>query len=200
MQKLPETFFQRPDTIKIANDLIGMHLVTEFNGIRTSGKIVETEAYLGAKDRACHAYGNLRTARTKEMFMPGGIAYVFLIYGRYSMFNIVTNIAEVPHAILIRAIEPVEGINQMQIRRNQMRVKRTLTAGPGVFAQALGIEKVHTGLSLQGQSIWLEDYGECLPASQILASPRVRVAYAGEDAYLPYRFREKNSRWTSLAK
>jgi len=200
MAKLPSSFYQRSDTTVVARELLGKILVTQFQGVVTSGMIVETEAYLGTSDRACHAFAGRRTARTETMYAVGGCAYVYLCYGIHHLFNVVTNLEGEPHAILIRGLEPLEGIETMLKRRNHHRVLSRLSAGPGSLSQALGIQTVHSGLDLQGDLIWIEDRSHRFSHDQILATPRVGVGYAGEDALLPYRFRVSDSKWTSPAK
>lgn len=200
MIKLQSSFYSRSDTLQVSKELLGKHLVTQFDGLRTSGMIVETEAYLGKEDRACHAWNGRRTARTEVMYAPGGTAYVYLCYGIHHLFNVVTHAADVPHAVLIRAVEPVDGLPEMLRRRKKTRLERSLTAGPGALSGALGILTSHTGLSLLGDQIWLEDHGYSWSEEDVVASPRVGVGYAGEDALLPYRFRLRHSVWTSPAK
>ncbi len=199
---LPAHFFTRTDVVQVAKDLLGKYLVTNFEGETTSGKIVETEAYRAPDDRACHAFGNRRTARTEVMFSEGGRAYVYLCYGIHHLFNIVTGPLDMAHAVLIRAVQPADNVEIMLARRNMERLERKLTAGPGALTEALGIRTAHTGLSLLDPSspIWLEDRGEVDLAEKIMASPRVGVAYAKECAEWPWRFRIKNSPWTSPAK
>ena len=200
MARLKRAFFLRSDVVQISRDLLGKYLFTRLPGAAvTGGRIVETEAYAGPVDRASHAYGNRRTARTEVMFHAGGVAYVFFLYGRHSLLNVVTNVAGVPHAILLRAIEPTRGIATMLRRRGLRRLDRTLTAGPGRLTKALGIDTRHDGLSLLGKVIWIEDRGEAVPGDQLRASPRIGVHYAGPDAALPWRFRIRNSMWTSSA-
>jgi len=186
--KLPESYYHSDDVVAISRDLIGKYLFTCIDGIITGGYIVETEAYNGVVDRASHAYGNRQTARTATMFKAGGIAYVYLCYGIHEMFNIVTSPEGRPHAILIRAIHPTEGLEAMQVRRNMPALKPTITMGPGSVAKALGISRKINAYSLQGDVIWIEDRGLAFPAESIAAVPRVGVDYAGEDALLPYRF------------
>lgn len=198
--KLPSHFYTRPDTLAIAKELLGKYLVTSFEGALTTGKIVETEAYLGTQDRACHAWNGRRTNRTETMYSIGGCAYVYLCYGIHHLFNIVTHQAGEPHAILIRGIEPIEGIPDMLARRAKKVLKSNLTAGPGSLSQAFGIQTHHTGIDLQGDQIWIEDRNTIVSSEQILASPRVGVGYAGDDAFLPYRFRVIGSKWSSPAK
>ena len=199
---LTSSFYCRPDVVQIAKELLGKTLVTCFEGQRTAGRIVETEAYQAPEDRASHAYGYRRTARTEVMYAPGGTAYVYLCYGIHHLFNVVTNEAETPHAVLIRAIEPLENVELMLARRRQKHLTPQLTAGPGVLAKALGISTVHSGLSLTDEHspIWIEDNGYEVPAPAIVASPRVGVAYAQEWALRPWRFRIQDSAWTSRAK
>lgn len=200
-QKLPISFYRSDDVVQIARDLLGKYLVTNINGQGiTSGMIVETEAYAGAIDKASHAYGNRKTNRTKTMYEEGGVAYVYLIYGFYDLFNVVTSQYETPHAILIRAIEPAEGIDIMLKRRQLEKPERKLTAGPGVLCKALGISRAENGISLIDDTVWIEDRNISFPDYQIIESPRVGVNYAEEDALLPYRFRVKDSKWTSKAK
>jgi DNA-3-methyladenine glycosylase len=190
MSKLPLSFYLRDDVVKIARELLGKYLYTNIDGIFTGGIITETEAYNGIADRASHAYGGRRTARTEIMYAQGGTAYVYLCYGIHSLFNVVTNKKDTPHAVLIRAIYPVEGISQMRIRRHRANVSDAeLCIGPGTVSQALGIHFSDTGKSLLGNDIWIEDKGLKFPPKKIVAGPRVGVDYAGKDALLPYRFR-----------
>jgi DNA-3-methyladenine glycosylase len=194
---LPLEYYQQEDVLFLSRDLIGKFLITNINGQKTSGMIVETEAYRGPEDRASHAYGLRRTKRNEAMYSAGGTCYVYLCYGIHSLFNVVTNHANVPHAILIRALEPDEGQDTMLLRRGKEKMAKNITAGPGALAQALGIETKHNGISLISHTIWLEDRGCRFSENEITASPRVGVAYAGEDAKLPWRFRLKNCPWTS---
>ena len=195
--KLPESYYHNPDVVALSRDLIGKYLFTCINGVVTGGYIVETEAYNGVIDRASHAYGNRFTPRTKTMYQAGGVAYVYLCYGIHEMFNIVTNVEDNPNAILVRAIEPTEGLEAMQLRRNMPLIKPTITMGPGSVAKALGISRAVNAYSLQGDTIWIEDRGLTFPDSDIAAVPRVGVDYAGEDALLPYRFYVKGNIYVS---
>ncbi len=198
--RLPETFYLRSNVVKIATELIGKLLVTEFDGIRTSGIIVETEAYAGTTDKASHAYGGRRTSRTEVMYMPGGTAYVYLCYGIHHLFNVVTNVQGIPHAILVRGIEPLDGIDTMLARRGKEKLLPALTAGPGALSEALGIKTTHTGINLLDNKIYIEDTGIKITRSSIIASTRVGVAYAGADALLPYRFHLKDNKFVSKGK
>jgi len=197
---LTESFYARKDVVKIAQELLGKVLVTEFDGIRTAGMIVETEAYAGITDKASHAHGGRRTGRTEVMYMHGGVAYVYLCYGIHHLFNVVTNIQDVPHATLIRAIEPLEGIGKMLDRRGKNKLQPALTGEPGAMSMALGIHTSHTGLSLQGPSIYIEDRGVKIRKKDIVAATRVGVAYAMDDALRPYRFYLKDNIYVSRGK
>ena len=197
---LPLSFYTRTDVVKIAKELLGKVLVTNFDGVKTSGIIVETEAYAGAIDKASHDFGYRRSARTETMFKEGGVAYVYLCYGIHHLFNVVTHEAETPHAVLIRAIEPIEGIEHMLDRRGKEKLQPSLTAGPGAMSMALGIHTRHTGLSLLGPEITIEDRGIKVQKKEIVAGTRVGVAYAQEDAYAPYRFFIKCNPYVSKAK
>lgn len=195
--KLPPEFYQGNDVVAISRALIGKYLFTCINGAITGGYIVETEAYNGVIDRASHAYGNRLTQRTKTMFEQGGIAYVYLCYGIHEMFNVVTSVEGQPHAVLIRAINPTDGLEVMQFRRNMPMVKPTITSGPGSVAKALGISRAVNAVSLQGDTIWIEDRGLAFREDEIAAVPRVGVDYAGEDTLLPYRFYVKGNQYVS---
>ncbi|MDB5124051.1 MAG: 3-methyladenine glycosylase [Mucilaginibacter sp.] len=195
--KLPESYYISSDVVALSKDLLGKYLFTCIDGLTTGGYIVETEAYNGVIDKASHAYGNRMTGRTKTMFMHGGIAYVYLCYGIHEMFNIVTSVEGQPHAILIRAIQPTEGLDVMLHRRNMPALKPNITSGPGSVAKALGISRKIDTFSLQGDTIWIEDRRLAFPDKDIAAVPRVGVSYAGEDALLPYRFYVKGNPYVS---
>lgn len=197
---LPESFYARKDVVKIASELLGKVLVTNFHGEYTSGIIVETEAYAGETDKASHAHGGRRTKRTEIMYAQGGSAYVYLCYGIHHLFNVVTNAKDVPHAILIRAVEPLDGVDIMLARRGKEKLQPSLTAGPGAMSMALGILTEHTGLLLQGPEIYIEDRGIKVPAKNIVAGTRVGVAYAMDDALRPYRFSIKGNPYVSKGK
>ena len=199
---LNNQFYQQDNVLQISKDLLGKVLVTNFNNQLTSGMIVETEAYRAPDDKACHAYNNKKTERTKTMFEAGGIAYIYLCYGIHHLFNIVTSTEGNAHAVLIRAIEPVDNVELMLKRRNFSTQKPQLTAGPGVLTKALGITTENNGMDLtkKNSEIWIEDRGIQIAKKDIIASPRVGVDYAEECAAWPWRFRIKNNRWTSKAK
>jgi DNA-3-methyladenine glycosylase len=195
--KLPESFYLNTDVVYLAKNLIGKYLFTCIDGVTTGGYIVETEAYNGIIDRASHSYGNRITPRTKTMFMQGGIAYVYLCYGIHEMFNVVTSVEGQPHAILIRAIQPTEGIEEMLFRRSMAALKPNITKGPGSVARALGISRAINAISLQSDTLWIEDQGLTFTDEEIAAVSRVGVDYAGEDALLPYRFYLKGNPYVS---
>jgi len=195
--KLSHSFYLGSDVVAISQNLIGKYLFTYIDGLLTGGYIVESEAYNGVVDKASHAYGNRKTPRTQIMFNEGGIAYIYLCYGIHEMLNVVTSVEGQPHAILIRAIEPTTGIDIMQARRNMPVVKPNITSGPGSVAKALGIDRKLNGISLQSDTLWIEDRGLTFNDDQIAAVPRVGVAYAGQDALLPYRFYVKGNKYVS---
>ena len=200
MSKLPQHFYTRPDPVQISRELLGKYLYTNMDGIVTGGIIVETEAYNGRTDKACHAHAGRRTKRTEVMYQQGGRAYVYFTYGMHHLFNIVTNEAEFADAVLIRAIEPTQGLEEMLLRRGLQKPEYRLTAGPGVLCQALGITREHSGEDLQGNKIWLEDQNLIVSKEDIDTRPRVGIAYAQEDALLPWRFSIRNNPWVSRAK
>ncbi|PJD97495.1 MAG: 3-methyladenine DNA glycosylase [Parachlamydia sp.] len=195
---LPLDYFQQEDILKLGQDLLGKYLMTEIDGELTGGMIVEVEAYRGPEDRASHAWNNRRTKRTEAMYRIGGTCYVYCCYGIHALFNIVTHQADIPHALLIRAIQPEIGIEVMLKRRKKPTLNRTIAGGPGSLTQALGIKLSHSGFLLRCPPIWVEDRGICLTPANILSSPRIGIDYAGEDALLPWRYRIKNNPWTSL--
>jgi DNA-3-methyladenine glycosylase len=199
MPVLDRSFYDREDVVTIAKELLGCVLITSAREGDTSGIIVETEAYAGSSDRASHAWNGRRTPRNEAMYGPPGTAYIYLCYGIHDMMNVVTNRTEIPHAILIRAVEPVEGIPLMRQRRNFSGPEHRIASGPGLVTKALGITRTHNGKPLNGTEIRITQ-GIPVPAGQIIASARVGVAYAGEDALLPLRFRILNNRFVSPAK
>ena len=186
--KLPRDFYVRDDVVEISRDLLGMVLCTKLNRHTTKAIITETEAYAGVGDKASHAYRGRRTKRTEPIFGEGGAAYVYLCYGIHHLFNVVTNEAETPHAVLIRAATPLEGAALMQNRRNKREIDKTLLAGPGSVAQALGITTELTGVSLLGNKIWIEEQVPAVGPIKIEIGPRIGIDYAQEDASRPYRF------------
>lgn len=194
---LNENFYTRQDVVKIAKDLLGKLIVTYFDDSLTAVRITETEAYNGIVDKASHAYNNRRTKRTEIMYANGGTSYVYLCYGIHHLFNIVTNIKDVPHAVLIRAGEPVIGVDCMLQRTNKKSLGNTLTSGPGNISKALGIYTYHNGLQLNGKNFFIGDDGFRLLRKNIIATARIGVSYAAEDALLPYRFFIKGNMYVS---
>lgn len=188
-KKLPPEFYLRKNVLQITEELIGKILVTDIDNTITSAMIIEAEAYNGVIDKASHAYNNRRTKRNDIMYANGGVAYVYLCYGIHHMFNVVTNKNDIPHAILIRAVVPMDGIDSILKRRNQNSITKKITDGPGTLSTALGIKTTHSGTSLSGNLIWIEDRGIKFKKKDIIKSPRIGVDYAGEDALLHYRYR-----------
>ncbi|MCB0561223.1 MAG: DNA-3-methyladenine glycosylase [Lewinellaceae bacterium] len=199
MTRLSRSFFTREDVLQISRELLGKYLVTDFGAGRTAGRIVEVEAYRAPDDKASHAYGNRYTERTKAMFARGGHAYIYLCYGIHHLFNVVTGEQGMAHAVLIRALEPVENTALMLRRRHMEKTEPRLTAGPGVLSQAMGISRQYTGTDmLDAQSpIWIETREETVAAEEIIASPRIGVAYAEECAAWEWRFYLRGNRWVS---
>ncbi len=150
--------------------------------------------------KASHAHGGRRTARTEVIYLDGGVTYVYLCFCIHHLFNVVTNIQDTPHAILVRAIEPLEGIDIMLDRRGKTKLHPSLTAGPGAMSMALGISTAHTGCSLQDDNIYIEDRGIKIPRKDVVAATRVGVAYALDDALRPYRFYIRNNPFVSKGK
>lgn len=194
--KLKEEFYQGKDVVKIARNLLGKGLFTNIDGVVTGGVIVETEAY-SWKERGCHAYDARKTQRNAIMFEKGGFAYVYLCYGMHHLFNVVTNVAGTADAVLVRALEPLEGIEEMKLRRGVLANPSHLTSGPGKLSKALGIDRSFNAKSLLKNEIWLEDVGREVRKSEIKTGPRIGIDYAGEDAKLPWRFSIKNNPWVS---
>ena len=186
--KLDISFYQRTDVVEIAQNLIGKVIVTNINGDISEGIITETEAYAGINDKASHAYGDRNTARTKTMYLGGGVAYVYLCYGIHHLFNVVTNIDGIPQAVLIRGIKPLAGIEHMLVRRKKKGIDKTFSSGPGTCSQAMGIRTTHDQSDLTGPNIYIEDRGILVPKQDIQIGPRIGIDYAEEDALLPYRF------------
>lgn len=187
--KLPLEFYLRNDVIEVSRDLLGKVLCSKQDGQLTKAAITETEAYAGTDDKASHAYGGRRTDRTAPMYGQGGAAYVYLCYGIHHLFNVVVGDPDVPLAILIRAAEPLEGMNVMRERRARPATEQLILAGPGTLSQALGITTALTGASLLEDRIWIEDHDIGLRQRDITVGPRIGVDYAEEDAERPYRFR-----------
>lgn len=188
MNPLPLSFYRRDDVVLIARQLLGKALFTCIDGALTGGIITETESYRGPEDRASHAYNNRRTARTEPMFQAGGIAYVYTCYGIHQLLNVVTNQAEIPHAILIRAFFPTHGLETIAKRRKKELSDPCLTKGPGCVCQALDVTKMHNNCALDCSSLWIENTPFSISKKLIQTGTRIGVEYAKEDALLPWRF------------
>jgi DNA-3-methyladenine glycosylase len=198
---LPLAFYQRSDVLTIARELLGKHVFTHSNGELTGGRIVETEAYRHEGDPSITLHLQRKAKQAKALYQDGGHAYLYNVYRVHTLFNITTHDAAHPDAVLIRAIEPLQGIDVMLRRRGLATAARNLTAGPGVLSQALGLSPALNGEPLTGPRIWIEDASEVITDANVLASSRVGLAYAGEEAVaLPWRLRLKDSKWTSPAK
>ncbi|MCT2563914.1 DNA-3-methyladenine glycosylase [Chryseobacterium sp. pc1-10] len=198
--KLPLSYYLNQDVIFLAKDLLGKVLFTEINGDITAGVIIETEAYFGVVDKASHAYGGRRTQRTETLYSQGGVSYVYLCYGIHHLFNIVTSVEGEPHAVLVRAVEPLIGHDIMELRRNMPADKAAISSGPGSAAKALGIDRSFNKKDLTENEIWIEDHGIRYAPEDIIAGPRIGVAYAQEDALLPWRFYVKGNKYVSKPK
>ncbi|MDQ6843193.1 MAG: DNA-3-methyladenine glycosylase [Bacteroidota bacterium] len=197
MGKLSLSFYRRKDVVQIAKELLGKIVVTTFDGNLTSGRIVEVEAYVGITDKASHSFASRRTARNEHMYSPAGTAYVYICYGMHHMFNIVTNEKGIPDAILIRAVEPLEGIDTMLKRTGKKNLDRTLTRGPGNVGKALGIFKHHSGLLLNHKELYIVEDHFKLSEKETGISARIGVESAGPDGLLPYRFYIKKNKYVS---
>jgi DNA-3-methyladenine glycosylase len=193
--KLDESFYRRADVTRVARALLGKILCTRVDGRKTCGLIVETEAY-SHREKGCHAYNNKMTARNEVMFSEGGHAYVYLCYGIHHLFNVVTNKRGVGDAVLVRALEPIVGVETMMERMNVVSPLR-VTSGPGKLSKAMGIGRELNGKSLRGWDVWIEDRGVRVANGRINASPRIGIDYAGEDALLPWRFTIRDNPWVS---
>ncbi len=196
-KKLPQSFYERTDVVTVTKELIGKILVTNFDNELTAGRIVESEAYNGPFDKASHSYNNRRTKRTEVMYSNGGVAYIYLCYGIHQMFNIVTNVKDIPNAILIRALEPLTGIDVMLKRSGKTVHSFDLTRGPGNVSKALGFHTSQTGVSLQSAEIYIAEDVFNYTENEITATVRIGVDYAAEDALLPYRFIVKGNKYVS---
>ena len=199
---LPESFYLDADVLQIAQKLLGKVIVTNIAGIKCSARIVETEAYRAPEDQASHAKNHTRTSRTEIMYARGGHIYVYLCYGIHHLFNIVTGPKDVPHAVLIRAVEPLENTDIMLQRRKLKVVRPQLSAGPGVLSKALGIRTYHNGLYLHHphSPIRIEECKMPLPKSCIQSSTRVGIDYSGDWALKPWRYFIKDNPYVSKAK
>ena len=194
---LSSDYYLNSDVISVAKNLIGKIIVSEIDGLFTSGIIVETEAYMAPEDKASHAYNNRMTSRTRTMFENGGLSYIYLVYGIHHLFNIVTGPQGLAHAILVRAVEPVEGIDIMEKRRKTPATDFNLTNGPGKWTSAMGITTNYNGVKLfeTDSDIRIYDNGLIYTSEEIICSPRVGIPYAQDFIDKPWRFRLKGNEW-----
>lgn len=191
-------FYKRADVVEIAKDLLGKIVYTKIDGHITSGRIVETEAYVAMVDKASHAFGGRRTPGNEHMYEAAGTTYVYICYGMHQMLNIVTNKKDIPDAVLIRAVEPVEGIDVMLKRTGKTTFDATLTKGPGNVGKALGISKKHSGLLLFDDKIFIySDERSAINNKDTGRSKRIGVESAGPDSLLPYRFYIRGNKFVS---
>lgn len=195
--RLTQEFYLQGDVLDISKNLLGTKLCSTIGGVYTSGIIVETEAYRGSDDKACHAYGGNKSPRSLTMYKKGGISYVYICYGIHPLFNIVSGREGEAEVVLIRAIEPLDGIEEMKLRRGQTNIKN-LCNGPGKLTKALGISKTENECSLLNKEslIWIE---ECTDPKDILivSGPRVGLSTAEECMNWPWRFRIKDNAFSS---
>ncbi|MBK6859475.1 MAG: DNA-3-methyladenine glycosylase [Saprospiraceae bacterium] len=199
MKLIDREYYLSPDVVGLAKSLLGKILVSKVDNHITSGIIIETEAYKAPEDRASHAFNNRRTPRTSTMFMEGGHAYVYICYGIHHLFNIITAVEGIPHAVLIRALEPLDGLDHMLIRRRISSLKHTITKGPGSLSQAMGITQNLNATKLYDRKspIQLFESNQMYSDSQIGISKRIGVESSGDSAHLPYRFYIKGNRFVS---
>ncbi|MBC8054678.1 MAG: DNA-3-methyladenine glycosylase [Sphingobacteriaceae bacterium] len=195
--KVPESFYQSGDVVTLSAQLLGKHLFTLVEGELTGGVIVETEAYRGPEDMGSHAFNHRRTARNETMYTKGGVVYMYICYGIHDMLNIVTGEEGESHAILIRAIEPTVGLDIMRLRRGFENDDRRLCKGPGALAKALGLKKIHNGISLQSNQIWIEDRGDLIAPENIVACPRIGLNIEEPYRSIPWRFYIKGNKYIS---
>ncbi|CAN5778997.1 DNA-3-methyladenine glycosylase [soil metagenome] len=198
MKKLAKAFYDREDVLQIAKELLGKIVVTSIGGKITSGRIVETEAYLALIDKASHSFGGRRTAKNEHMYCAPATSYIYICYGIHQMLNVVTNKKGIPDVVLIRAIEPIKGIDIMLKRTNKPALDHTLTKGPGNVGKALGITRINSGKDLlNGEITIYEDKKSNIDEEEIGKSKRIGIESAGEDALLPYRFYVKGNKYVS---
>jgi DNA-3-methyladenine glycosylase len=197
MKKLTIDFYNRKDVVQIARELLGKIVVTRFNDQLTSGRIVETEAYVALVDKASHSFLGKRTNRNEHMYSPAGTAYIYICYGMHQMLNVVTNDEGIPDAILIRAIEPIEGIDIILQRTGKLHADYTLTKGPGNVGRALGVIRQHSGLLLLDDLLFITDDKKKYTDDETGVSPRIGINSAGPDALLPYRFYVRGNKYVS---
>lgn len=187
LKLLSKKFYENPDVVDVSRKLLGKVICTTINSKYTEGIITETEAYCGRNDKACHANNGLRTARTEVMYGEPGHAYIYLCYGIHHLLNVITNKKGLADAVLIRAVRPLEGLEEM-VKRRAIKNEKNLTNGPGKLTQALGITTDLNATHLSKPPLWIEDRGFEFEEHEIKVTPRIGVDYAEEDALKPWRF------------
>ena len=198
-KRIPASYYASHDVNYLAKDLLGKYLCTLIDGSYCSGMIVETEAYRGPDDRAAHSFNNRRTPRTEVMFQQGGVAYIYVCYGMHHLMNVVTAPVDHAHAVLIRALEPADGLEVMSTRRNLKADDSRMTKGPGSLSVAMGLHSGLSGISLFKSSspVWIEDRGISLKKDEICIGKRIGVESAGEAAHWPWRYFVKGNKYVS---
>lgn len=196
-RKIVRSFYTREEVTLIAKELLGKILCTNIDGKLCRAMIVETEAYSGKNDKASHASNEKRTERTRVFYEEGGRSYVYLCYGMHHLFNIITNRKDKADAVLIRAVQPLEGIETMMERRGFLKLNPRISSGPGSVSRAMGIDKTHYGEDLEGDVIWLEEPDVKLNRKDIVCDKRIGIDYAGEDALKPWRFYIRGNKYVS---
>jgi DNA-3-methyladenine glycosylase len=200
LKLLDKSFYNRKNVLRVARDLLGKILVTQLDGVRSSGRIVETEAYAGVGDRASHAFGGRRTARSEHLYGEPGTVYIYISYGMHHLFNVITNKKDIPHGVLIRALEPIEGIEHMLERTGKLPGDISITKGPGNLSSAMGMNKIHSGGNVFSKEIFIADDGLRYKKNEIIVTKRIGVEGAREDAKLPYRFIVRGNPYVSAKK
>lgn len=198
-KRLSHDFFLHTDVVQICKSLIGKVLVSTIDDLYTSGIIVEAEAYRGPDDKACHAFNHRRTPRTEVLYKDGGHAYIYICYGIHHLFNIVTAPREMAHAVLIRALEPLEGKDIMMKRRNMISMEPKITRGPGALSVAMGFNANLSGMNMNSKEskIYIEDRRLVYTDEHVKSGTRIGVENAGVSALLPWRFWVKGNKYVS---
>ncbi len=199
---IPKDYYQSTNVCNLAKHLLGKIIISRIDNKFCSAIISETEAYQGPHDRASHSYNNRRTPRNNTMYLEGGRAYIYICYGMHHLFNVVTAPENIAHAILIRAVDPIEGVEYMLKRRSLIKMESRVTKGPGALSVALGINKTLDGIELWNNSspLQIHDDGVIIDKIDIGVSPRIGVESSGEAAFYPWRYFIKSSRYVSAHK
>jgi DNA-3-methyladenine glycosylase len=200
LKLLEKSFYNRKNVLQVARNLLGKILITQLDGVRSSGRIVETEAYAGVGDRASHAFGGRRTARTEHLYGEPGTVYIYISYGMHHLFNVITNKKGIPHGVLIRALEPIEGVEHMLERTGKFSGDLSITKGPGNLSRAMGMNKIHSGGNVFSEEIFIADDGLRYKKNEIIVTKRIGIEGAREDADLLYRFIVRGNPYVSAKK